>query len=226
VIASIGQDFRSVKDRVAGVIFLGTPHEGTEIAGLARKLLLPPKIFRIVDTGMLKSLESKNAGLYNISRDFWSGYGHLDIVCFYETDAKRILSAESMIVDDQSAAIIGKRRIYLTSDHSGLNKFSGSQDPNFKLVRAELQNMVSGAKRRINQSAYEPSPQNITRWLVPRNSTSIFTGRSEILERMSKLLCPPSSGHSPTQKRFVISGIGGTGKSEITLKFAEDNRER
>ena len=131
-----------------------------------------------------------------------------------------------MIVHDQSASIQGKRRIYLTSDHSGLNKFSGHQDSNFKLVSAELQNMVSWAKKRHNQSERKQSPRNITRWLVPRNSTSIFTGRSEILERMSMLLCPLSSRHSLTQKRFVISGIGGTGKSEIALRFAEDNRAR
>lgn len=54
-----------------------------------------------------------------------------------------------------------------------------------------------------------------------------FTGRIDILQEMRERLCPESdNSRQNEQKRFVISAMGGSGKSEVCLKFAHDNRER
>lgn len=49
-----------------------------------------------------------------------------------------------------------------------------------------------------------------------------------MLEEMKKVLC--DSGYFPKQnggpKTYAICAMGGSGKSEICLKFAFDNRER
>ena len=52
-------------------------------------------------------------------------------------------------VDFQSASLNGKRSIYLTTDHSGLNKFHGLEDENFQLVLPEIQRMVQAAQMTI-----------------------------------------------------------------------------
>ena len=64
-------------------------------------------------------------------------------------------------------------------------------------------------------------------WLVPRQVNPFFTGRRRILETLEKKICTsfPEKDHRQ-QRRFVIVGMGGIGKSEVCLKFAEDNRER
>ena len=54
---------------------------------------------------------------------------------------------------------------------------------------------------------------------VPRTVNSLFTGRAELLVQIQTVL------HSDTtsitkQKRFVITGLGGQGKSEICLQVA------
>ena len=36
--------------------------------------------------------------------------------------------------------------MYLTTDHSGLNKFHGLEDGNFKLVLPEIQRMIQAAQ--------------------------------------------------------------------------------
>jgi hypothetical protein len=41
-------------------------------------------------------------------------------------------------VNPQSASLLGKRKIFLNTDHSGLNKFSGVDDENFALVLPEI----------------------------------------------------------------------------------------
>ena len=58
---------------------------------------------------------------------------------------------------------------------------------------------------------------------VPRGPSTSFTGREEVLTRL-ETRCLPSS-NSKQQRRFVIHGLGGSGKTQICLKFAEDNRE-
>ncbi len=61
-------------------------------------------------------------------------------------------------------------------------------------------------------------------YVVPHSASSHFTGRNDIREELSYslLLCQTSKA----QQRFVLYGLGGSGKTQISLKFAEDNRDR
>jgi hypothetical protein len=55
----------------------------------------------------------------------------------------------------------------------------------------------------------------------------LFTGRKDILKELKAQLCDSDNeAKEEGQKRFIIHGIGGSGKSEVCLKFAEENRDR
>jgi hypothetical protein len=45
-------------------------------------------------------------------------------------------------VDTQSASLLGKRMMFLNTDHSGLNKFGGEDDSNYALLRPEIERIV------------------------------------------------------------------------------------
>ena len=61
---------------------------------------------------------------------------------------------------------------------------------------------------------------------VPRNASPAFTGRAEVCEQLQAGCLPSSQPHiRRQQQRFVIYGLGGSGKTQICLKFAEDHRE-
>jgi phage/plasmid-associated DNA primase len=62
-------------------------------------------------------------------------------------------------------------------------------------------------------------------WLVPKIINSLFTGRSDLVNRIQNALCPHGSTHSTRQKRFVITGMGGQGKSEVAIQVASMMRE-
>jgi hypothetical protein len=46
-------------------------------------------------------------------------------------------------VSQQSATQLGKRMIPLDTNHSGLNKFSGEEDTNYKRVLPEIRRIVT-----------------------------------------------------------------------------------
>ena len=63
--------------------------------------------------------------------------------------------------------------------------------------------------------------------MVPKSPNSLFTGRQNILEMLNRSLGSESDPlqMDESQKRFVIVGDGGVGKSEVCLKFANDHRQ-
>jgi len=46
----------------------------------------------------------------------------------------------------------GKDMMYLLTDHSGLNKFSGHEDPNFKSVYLVIVEMAKNASQTVRQN--------------------------------------------------------------------------
>ena len=57
---------------------------------------------------------------------------------------------------------------------------------------------------------------------IPRLST-MFTGRDDILERLTQCLNPSTSSVALRKQRiFVLYGLGGTGKTQIMAKFVDE----
>jgi Cdc6-like AAA superfamily ATPase len=64
-------------------------------------------------------------------------------------------------------------------------------------------------------------------WNVPHSSSPMFTGREEILQQMEQALFPETNVEAAESRRaFVLYGLGGSGKTQICLRFCEKHRER
>lgn len=61
--------------------------------------------------------------------------------------------------------------------------------------------------------------------MVNRAVNNLFTGRTELLDRMHGALHSDRTRCAEEQKRFVITGLGGQGKSEVCLRVASLIRE-
>jgi hypothetical protein len=55
--------------------------------------------------------------------------------------------------------------------------------------------------------------------------TGLFKGRQKILERLDAFFCPRGSGVF-LRREFLLYGMGGSGKSQIALKFAERHEQK
>ncbi|KAF2795537.1 hypothetical protein K505DRAFT_239679, partial [Melanomma pulvis-pyrius CBS 109.77] len=85
------------------------------------------------------------------------------------------------------------------------------------------ENAFKRLQKEIKESRAEttdPSTAGNVHWVVPRAVNSLFTGRDELVDRIRSAFRIDESQNIAEQKRFVITGIGGQGKSEVCLKVA------
>jgi hypothetical protein len=61
---------------------------------------------------------------------------------------------------------------------------------------------------------------------IPQAVSSIFTGREDMSELVRRSLLAEHDGSACQQRRLIIYGIGGSGKTQFCSKFAQDHRER
>ena len=72
----------------------------------------------------------------------------------------------------------------------------------------------------INRSANE----TIYKEAAPRkpNSSPRFTGRREILTKLMEHFTKRTDNELWTRKHFLLHGMGGIGKTQISLRFIEE----
>ncbi len=80
VLAKSRDDYEDIRISTAGVIFLGTPHEGVTIAEYAGYLA----VVKRNDPSLLEQLVPKSEQLYHLAHDFAASYKYLSVTCFYE----------------------------------------------------------------------------------------------------------------------------------------------
>jgi GTPase SAR1 family protein len=58
------------------------------------------------------------------------------------------------------------------------------------------------------------------------NSSSIFTGRKDILEKLANIFVPRADPSLMSRRSCLLWGMGGIGKTQICLKFMEEMSDR
>lgn len=60
---------------------------------------------------------------------------------------------------------------------------------------------------------------------VAQHLSPVFTGQAQIGQRLETAFAPFSYGCSK-QRRFVLFGMGGSGKTQICLQYLDTHRDR
>lgn len=78
--ANHGESFKEIRMATAGILFLGTPHQGSSAVEYGVWLA---RAFKN-DTRLLETLKKNSPTLLEIARDFEASYNNANIVCFYQ----------------------------------------------------------------------------------------------------------------------------------------------
>lgn len=132
---------RSIYVSTYGILFLGTPHRGSDVAQWGSRLewicsaVMPKKV---VDSQpqLVDALKKDNETLQNIDREFAQQMKRLHIYYFHEGKPTNLRGTLRFIVDEESASPTAQdvERAVIQQDHSHMCKFENDSAPGFTLV--------------------------------------------------------------------------------------------
>ena len=147
---------RSIYVSTYGVLFLGTPHNGSDLAKWGTLLerissaVLPKKFFDSSDQ-LVQALKTNNETLQNINRLFIEIIGRFHIYFFHESKPMDLKGTRGFVVDEDSAApvIEGVERMGIERDHSHMCKFESEGAPGYDVVAEAIMRYADDAPKLI-----------------------------------------------------------------------------
>ncbi|KAE8447983.1 hypothetical protein EG329_009906 [Mollisiaceae sp. DMI_Dod_QoI] len=153
-------DLRSIYVSAYGVIFLGTPHNGSDAAKFGIILqsmvdaLIPRKILSS-HSQLVKTLQTNNETLQNINLKFLDIYpNHLRVCMVHETHLTDLKGTKMLIVDQASASpqLPNVQYFGIEATHSGMCKFDSKNSPGYTNVSVTLKQWVQEAPLSVQQN--------------------------------------------------------------------------
>ncbi|KAI9847786.1 MAG: hypothetical protein M1837_001679 [Sclerophora amabilis] len=225
-----------VQRAVYGIVFLGTPHNGSSIATCGKIIaniaaacspINPAKV-------MFGALQKDSKVLFEITEDFVEKTSKLQLVSFFEMKTTSFGLFKKMVVEHRSAILNVPNEVAIgqNADHREMARFKSIHDRNFRPVLSRLskfrQNLankvhtLTHGRATMERSGYEDT---LNLFELPASTCSTFHGRDDFLNAMDDYFHKKSSGNRG-QLTFAICGLGGSGKTQTALRFAVRNRFR
>lgn len=139
------EHIRSIFVSTYGILFLGTPHNGSDLAKwglLLQKICnaVVPKNLLDSSPQLINALKTNNETLQNINSLFAEIMPRFRIYFFHETRTTNLKGTRDIIVDENSAApyVDGVERMGIEADHSQMCKFVDENSPGFEAVAEAL----------------------------------------------------------------------------------------
>ncbi|MCJ1246579.1 hypothetical protein MMC30_003788 [Trapelia coarctata] len=206
------EHLRSICVSTYGILFLGTPHKGADLAswGSFLEWLCKAVPKKALDTSpqLIDALKTNSETLQNIDRDFAQIMSRFHLFFFHEAKPTDMKGTLRFIVEEDSAAptLPDIERAGIQADHSHMCKFENESAPGFDLVVDGIQRYAEEAPRTIEK-----------RWNFERSDRN--DRRSHIIEELG-------GGEFPAERfrrlKLISSGshtIMQTPPSDTTSEF-------
>ncbi|OHW99541.1 LipA and NB-ARC domain-containing protein, partial [Colletotrichum incanum] len=172
------EDARAIFISTYGIIFLGTPHTGSDMAtwGLVLQrmadAIAPRKVFES-ESVLLKTLKKDNETLEIINNHFLDVYQRFQIHMAHENHKTDVKGTKMIVVDAKSASpqLPGVTYYGIEATHSGMCKFDSISAPGYRNVSTAIRNW-----------AEEAPPVIWTRWEIETDDRRT-RAQSEAAER-------------------------------------------
>jgi hypothetical protein len=143
------QGYASLASRIQGILFLATPHRGSDCAQVLSKLLSLTGGQRPFVTDLNRNSEA----LQSINEEFPDCCHKLLLYSFYETIPTNFAIRKSFVVERDLATMgyANERRAYLNADHRGICKYISRSDPNYLTFKNALVSVLAILRDRLHR---------------------------------------------------------------------------
>ncbi|KAK4935621.1 hypothetical protein LTR10_023344 [Elasticomyces elasticus] len=242
--ARLESRYQSIKDATVGLIFMGTPHHGSDTASYGKVLANAAQFLsHRPPPRLLAALQTYSDVLLRLTTDFRFQLPDYKVYSFFESRPMKGLSG--LTVEKHSALLETnhEEHIPVDADHSAMCKFETQDDDTFKRVYKRIERLknnqftargsravgyvlvINGQQKsllRLNEILVSHNQH----FQVPHLLSPVFTGRDDDMQSLTAAFVPVPPSQRPHQRRFVLFGLGGSGKTQICLKHVQDQRER
>ncbi|RAH45013.1 LipA and NB-ARC domain protein [Aspergillus brunneoviolaceus CBS 621.78] len=220
------QHLRSIYVSTYGILFLGTPHNGSDVAKWGALLqnicsAVMPKKFMESSPHLVKALKTNNETLQNINSLFADITSRFHIYFFHETLSSDVKGTRELIVDESSAApyMEGVERMGIEADHSHMCKFDDEGSPGYEAVAEALLRYSRDAPATIHERWIEEGKaRRLMKETIAREmfGNGISAPDLRTIGRPHMLPGP----HSPitwNQRRSVVSEMAMAESTELPM---------
>ena len=141
LLGQIDETYQDIVRSMSAMIFLATPHRGSNLAEVLGRLL---SVFFQPSREFISDLNKGSHILEELNEQFRHVAPKLSIWSFYETLVTPIGPAKVMVLDKDSSRLGYHKEVSrpLNADHHGVCKYSGPEDSNYISVRNALSSLV------------------------------------------------------------------------------------
>ncbi|PPJ52932.1 hypothetical protein CBER1_11665 [Cercospora berteroae] len=217
----------SLLQRLRGIVFLGTPHNGSEVADLAAVFgnIVTVCYDGAIRTERLKNLRCNARSLSEVNQNFREIVGTLETVSFYE--ARPTAPLNKIIIDKSAATLRGthSRLVELSVDHIQLCQTAGRDPGHYEKVFEALNDLTS---RRVTEADDETETAGKSRRSLPnlhfdnRSNTTANQGYTHINggQNVYNVMCAVSESYSGV--RGSPSSVGCHSSNEVICSYFFD----
>ncbi|OJJ76094.1 hypothetical protein ASPBRDRAFT_117311 [Aspergillus brasiliensis CBS 101740] len=225
------EHLRSIYVSTYGILFLGTPHNGSDVAkwGLLLQNIcsaVMPKKFMESSPHLVKALKTNNETLQNINSLFADITSRFHIYFFHETLSSDVKGTRELIVDESSAAPYaeGVERMGIEADHRHMCKFDDDNAPGFEAVAEALLRYSRDAPNTIADRWVE---EDKTRRVQKQTKIrEIFSHGMSVPDLRSigrtPLLSDQSSSVTLRERRSLVSDLGDSVNLSLSQTLPKD----
>ncbi|KAI0203135.1 hypothetical protein F4808DRAFT_467764 [Astrocystis sublimbata] len=216
------------------ILFLGTPHDSTKRSSWQALEKLPNASWQskvLSGDRLSRSTSEDNIPFQSITAEFNPIMKQFHMFFFWEELRTVVGDRYDYIVDPSSAVIdidnTEKAGIHAT--HFQMTKFNTETMSGFRTMAEAILRYRQDAPRIISNrwSQAIPSLQKIQSnedYGLGGLAFDLHTKGSFFLNRIGAQQVTPSHFYPPQRKTFIIFGMGGSGKTQLCSKFAEDHQ--
>ncbi|KAE8452345.1 hypothetical protein EG329_001045 [Mollisiaceae sp. DMI_Dod_QoI] len=234
--------YREMIDKFLGVVFMGTPHGGSDVAfwaSYAGKLLNIVTFGTRTNKDLLLLLRKDSTFLGSLSQKFKAQCDSLQVLTFYETEKFPLLNCR--IVEKESAhlEVPNEHFLPIQSDHRGMCRFSNSTSQRYISTSSAIVNMIRDTSRdrqlrrtlgydttNKSGSISERHRESLNKWLDPVPMADDFDRKRLVRLEHSCEWIDQNSKFTSWKKSnrggfFWIQGPPGCGKSTLATRVIE-----